>query len=127
MIITSYVSTLKQVFNYNGRTIRRDFWIYNLLNLGLLIVWLFLRVYFRFDDVRELIDYVFSGIVMVLLIPGIALSVRRLHDISRSGWYLCLNLVPVVGQLLLLVYYLTDSSPAYNQYGEYPKFKPNEF
>lgn len=64
-----------------------------------------------------------AGLVsLVLLLPGIAVAIRRLHDINRSGWYLLLSLIPVIGVLLLIfLYYIKDSQPGDNQYGPNPK------
>lgn len=54
---------------------------------------------------------------LVLLLPNVALSVRRLHDTDRSGWWLLLGLVPVIGSLVLLVFYLLPSTPGPNRFG----------
>ena len=60
---------------------------------------------------------------LVVLIPCIALSVRRLHDIGKSGWFLLLNLIPIVGGIILIVWYCQDSQPYKNQFGDSPKYK----
>jgi len=54
---------------------------------------------------------------LVLLLPNVALSIRRLHDTDRSGWWLLLGLVPVIGSLVLLVFYLLPSTPGPNRFG----------
>jgi uncharacterized membrane protein YhaH (DUF805 family) len=58
---------------------------------------------------------------LAVLIPGIAVSVRRLHDTSRSGWWLLIALVPLVGSIVLLVFMVQDSNPESNLYGPNPK------
>lgn len=58
---------------------------------------------------------------LAVLIPGIAVSVRRLHDISRSGWWLLIGLVPIIGTIVLIVFMVQDSQPVENQYGQNPK------
>ena len=58
------------------------------------------------------------------LVPGLAVSVRRLHDIGKSGWWLLLNIVPLVGPLVLLYFAVKDSQPGSNQYGPNPKAVP---
>ena len=54
-------------------------------------------------------------------IPSLAVSVRRLHDIGRSGWWLLISLVPVVGWILTLIWYVSDSEAEENKYGPNPK------
>ena len=58
---------------------------------------------------------------LAMFIPGLAVSVRRLHDIGRSGWWLLLSLIPLVGAIILIIWYCTDSQPGANQYGSNPK------
>ena len=59
--------------------------------------------------------------VLVLFIPGLAVAVRRLHDIGKSGWMLLITLIPLIGVIWLLVLLLTDSNSEENLYGENPK------
>ncbi len=56
-----------------------------------------------------------------VLIPGLAVSIRRLHDISKSGWWLLIAFVPLIGGIVLLIFMVTDSTPGNNQYGPNPK------
>ena len=58
-----------------------------------------------------------------VLIPGLAVSCRRLHDIGKSGWFLLVNLIPFVGQIVMIVCLSQDSNPGSNEYGECPKAK----
>ncbi len=58
---------------------------------------------------------------LALLIPSIAVSVRRLHDISHSGWWLLIGLIPLIGAIVLLVFMVQDGKPGQNQYGANPK------
>ena len=58
---------------------------------------------------------------LAVLIPSIAVSVRRLHDTDRSGWWLLIGLVPLIGAIVLLVFMVLDSKPDENQYGSNPK------
>ena len=64
----------------------------------------------------------FGGIyIIAVLIPGLAVSVRRLHDIGKSGWYYLIGLVPIVGSLILLVWFCTEGERNSNGWGEDPK------
>jgi uncharacterized membrane protein YhaH (DUF805 family) len=58
---------------------------------------------------------------LAVLIPGISVTVRRLHDTNRSGWWWWIQLVPIVGGIVLLIFMFTDSTPGGNQYGPNPK------
>lgn len=58
---------------------------------------------------------------LAVLIPSLAVSVRRLHDTSRSGWWLLIALIPLVGAIVLIVFMAQDSKPGENQYGANPK------
>lgn len=62
---------------------------------------------------------------IILLLPTIAVSARRLHDTGRSGWWLLLFFVPVIGLLVLLVFFCTRSDPGHNRYGEEPVSPPD--
>jgi uncharacterized membrane protein YhaH (DUF805 family) len=66
---------------------------------------------------------VFSGLYsLAVLIPALAVAVRRLHDTGRSGWWLLIGLIPLVGPIVLLVFYLLDSDREPNAYGPSPKY-----
>ena len=58
---------------------------------------------------------------LAVLTPGIAVSVRRLHDTDRSGWWLLIGLIPLIGCIVLLVFMVQDGKPGANQYGANPK------
>jgi len=65
----------------------------------------------------DIVEFVYS---IAVFIPALAVTVRRLHDTGRSGWWLLLFLIPVIGFIVLLVFYCQDSKPD-NQYGRNPK------
>ena len=68
---------------------------------------------------------ILSGIYgLAVLIPGLAVAVRRLHDTGRSGWWLLIGLVPLIGAIVLIVFMATDGEPGDNAYGPNPKFAP---
>ena len=59
--------------------------------------------------------------VLAMLIPGLAVAVRRLHDVGKSGWMILISLIPLIGAIWLLVLMVTDSNHGENQYGQNPK------
>ena len=58
---------------------------------------------------------------LAVLIPGVAVAVRRLHDVGKSGWMILIALIPLIGAIWLIVLYVTDSNPGDNEYGPNPK------
>jgi len=106
---------------FSGRARRSEYWyfylFYVLIVIGLAIV-------DGISGTRNATAGVglFSGVFgLAMLIPSLAVSVRRLHDTGRSGWWLLIALVPVIGAIVLLVFVLLDSAPGANQYGANPK------
>ena len=58
---------------------------------------------------------------LALLVPNLAVSVRRLHDTGRSGWFLLISVIPIIGWIILIVWLATEGEPGPNVYGESPK------
>ena len=59
--------------------------------------------------------------LLAIILPSLAVAVRRLHDIGKSGWMILISLIPLIGGIWLLVLLVTDSNPGNNQYGPNPK------
>jgi len=109
-----YLEAFRNYANFSGRARRKALWMFLLLHM---IVY---AVLFAIDIGIGTIG-VFSGIYsLAALVPIIAVQVRRLHDVGRSGWWLLISLVPIVG-LIILVFFIQDSAPGENQYGANPK------
>lgn len=70
------------------------------------------------ENGQGLLSSVYS---LAVLIPGLAVGVRRLHDTNRTGLWLLIALVPCIGAIILLVYFVQDSDPGSNEYGPNPK------
>ena len=116
-----YLKCLSQYADFHGRARRKEYWMFVLFNVIYSIVLLIL------DSVLGLMDSeiglgVFSGLYsLFVLIPGLAVCVRRLHDIGKSGWNWFFCLIPIVGSIILLVWYCRDSEAGGNAYGDNPK------
>jgi uncharacterized membrane protein YhaH (DUF805 family) len=123
-----YMTALKKYAVFSGRSRRREFWWFVVVNavisgiLGCLSnrpddasYWNYLG-----DDPNfwNYLGLIFS---LAILIPSIAVQVRRLHDTGRTGWWWFIGLVPCVGWIILLVFNLFDSQPGPNKYGPNPK------
>lgn len=109
-----YVKVLKNYVGFAGRARRREYWFFMLFNV---LVTLALSVVDAALDTSVLVG-LYS---LAVLLPSIAVTVRRLHDTGRSAWWLLIGLVPVVGGIILLVFMLLDGTPGPNQYGQSPK------
>ncbi|MHC4458274.1 MAG: DUF805 domain-containing protein [Planctomycetota bacterium] len=110
-----YLEVLKKYAVFSGRARRKEYWMFFLFNI---------IIAFVLGLIEGLVGS--QGIVAMLyflavLIPGIAVSVRRLHDTDRSGWWLLIGLIPLIGAIVLLVFLVQDSKPGENQYGLNPK------
>ncbi len=113
-----YINTLRNKYaEFNGRARRSEFWYYTLFNL---IVSMGLGMMDTFTGIGFL-----SGLyALVVIIPGIAVAIRRLHDSGKSGWWLLVILVPFVGWVILIYFLVKDSQPFDNLYGPSPKSFP---
>jgi uncharacterized membrane protein YhaH (DUF805 family) len=110
-----YMEVLKKYAVFSGRARRKEFWMYFLFYLIIVIA---LSVIEMLIGLPGVLSGLYS---LALLIPSIAVTVRRLHDTGRSGWWWFIGLIPVIGVIVLLVFMVQDSQPGDNQYGPNPK------
>ncbi len=116
-----YLEVLKKYAVFSGRARRKEFWFFVLFNIIISIVLAVIDGVtgsFSPEAGMGLLGGIYT---LAVLIPGIAVSVRRLHDTERSGWWLLIALVPLIGAIVLLVFMVQDSKPGQNQYGANPK------
>ena len=106
---------------FGGRARRKEYWYYFLFNaLIAIVLGIIDGVTGTFS--REVGLGLLGGLYsLAVFIPGFAVSVRRLHDTGKSGWWLLIPLVPLVGVIVFLVFTVKDSEPGENQYGPNPK------
>lgn len=116
-----YLKVLNQYADFNGRARRTEYWMFTLFNVIFTIVAVILDnvLGFTFGEIGYGAIYLLYALVM--LIPGLAVSIRRLHDVGKSGWMILISLIPFIGAIWLLVLMLTDSQPNTNEYGSNPK------
>ena len=116
-----FLKVLNQYFDFAGRARRKEYWM-------------FVLFCFLFSIIAGVLDGLFGltipvletgvlGLIvsLALMIPNLAVSVRRLHDTGRSGFMFFIILIPVIGWIWFVVLLATDSNPGANEYGEYPK------
>jgi uncharacterized membrane protein YhaH (DUF805 family) len=116
-----YLNVLQKYAVFSGRARRKEYWFFTLFNViiifGLNVIDLSAGLYAETAEIGLL-----SGLYsLAVLLPSIAVGVRRLHDTDRTGWWLLIALIPIIGVIVLLVFMVLDSSTGDNQYGPYPK------
>lgn len=109
---------LRQYATFAGRAQRSEYWWWALFNLLVFVAVGLSRGVVGADATAADVVAVFAG--LALLLPNLAVTVRRLHDIDRSGWWVLVGLVPVVGSIILLVFALLPGTPGENRFGLAP-------
>lgn len=113
---------IKNYANFEGRARRSEYWYFALVNILLIIP--FYILLFSFDQEFSQFVNVFGALYAIfflgLFIPWLAVAVRRLHDLDKSGWYLLIYFIPF-GGIVLLVWFFTEGNKFPNKYGDDPK------
>ena len=112
-----YVNALKNYATFSGRARRKEYWMFFLFNLIFSAVAGILDMIIGLDGMLGL-TALYS---LATFIPRIAVSVRRLHDIGKTGWWYFIVLIPLIGSIWYLILMCTDSKYGTNTYGENPK------
>jgi len=116
---------LENYANFDGRARRAEYWNYALANFLLMLVPYVLFMIFGAVSGSSSIAliglFIYAIIALGTFIPSLAVGVRRLHDLGKSGWYYFIALIPFVGGIILLVWFFTDGNRFTNMYGEDPK------
>ena len=124
-----YLKVLKNYAVFSGRARRSEYWMFLLFNIifGVIAMvidnMLGLRITMTIGDTSQMLPYgyVYLAYALAVFIPGLAVSVRRLHDVGKSGWFFFIVLIPLIGAIWLIVLFCTDSIAEENEYGANPK------
>ena len=118
-----YLMVLKRYAQFSGRSRRKEYWMFTLINMiiSLAIYAVSFATLSHSTMTSGILVVVFFIYSLLVLVPGLAVAVRRLHDIGKSGWMLLIGLIPIVGGIILLVWAVSDSQPGDNLYGPNPK------
>lgn len=110
--------------NFNGRARRAEYW-YFALGCFLLLIPFYIIGIIGVAIQSQILSFTGLGLyfltAIALIVPSLAVAVRRLHDLNKSGWYYFIGLIPFVGSIILLVWFFTDGNRFTNDYGEDPK------
>ncbi|GAA1216796.1 DUF805 domain-containing protein [Pseudonocardia alaniniphila] len=119
-----YAKVLRQYADFNGRARRTEYWMFTLVSV---IVGLVLRL---IDEVvfvgPGLSTTGWLGLIysVAVIVPTLAVGVRRLHDTGRSGWWLLIAVIPLIGAIVLIVFFALEGQRSSNAYGPDPKTVP---
>lgn len=116
-----YLKVLNQYADFKGRARRKEYWMFTLFNIifAILCMGLDNLIGMTFSDLPY--GFIYVLYILIVFIPGLAVAVRRLHDIGKSGWYYFIGLIPIAGPIVLLVWFCQDSQLGTNKWGENPK------
>jgi uncharacterized membrane protein YhaH (DUF805 family) len=116
-----FITALKKYAVFSGRSRRSEYWYFGLFYL---IIYVLLAIVDGIAGTYNEMSSVglLTGIFMLgVLIPSLAVSVRRLHDTDRTGWWLLIGLIPLIGAIILIVFSVQDSGAGTNRFGPNPK------
>lgn len=119
-----YLKVLRNYANFNGRARRKEYWMFFLFNTIFAIMAMILDNVFgiAINGVGYGGLYILYG--LFALVPGLAVLVRRLHDVGKSGWMMLIAFIPIIGGIWLIVLMCMDGEAGSNQYGPNPKLAP---
>lgn len=116
-----FMDAVKSVYSnyvtFEGRARRSEYWWFALFYL--IVAFVLMGVIGTISDTLGSVLY--GLFVLGSLLPAIAVQVRRLHDTGKSGWWVLIGLIPLVGAIVLIIFYVGDSQPGSNQHGPNPK------
>lgn len=115
-----YLLAFRKFAEFKGRSPRKEYWMFTLFNL-LIALGLGMLAGLVGGKGGGLTDVVSGLYTLVVFVPSLALSVRRLHDTGKSGWWMLITLIPLVGPLIMLFFMAKDSQLGTNEYGPNPK------
>lgn len=106
-----FKKVIKNTFNYKGRARRKEYWYY------ILVASIIILIGFTLDGILDTPDTLSGLAGFILFFPSLAVTIRRLHDIGKSGWWYLISAIPLIGSLILLFWNCQETSPETNQWG----------
>ena len=111
---------IKDVFNFTGRSRRKEYWAATLFNS--IFIFIFLASIFIEDhSISKILYFLYVIFILIIAIPNFSLCIRRLHDVGKSGWFYLIGFIPIINLWPVALILFVDSEPHNNQWGEDPK------
>ncbi|MEP1489780.1 MAG: DUF805 domain-containing protein [Algibacter sp.] len=107
--------------NFQGRARRQEYWMFNLFQLIFVYGGMAILGGIGYAIDIPFLVFIIYIYILATLIPSIAVSVRRLHDVGKSGWFLLISLIPIIGGIWIFVLSVTEGDKGTNEYGPDPK------
>jgi uncharacterized membrane protein YhaH (DUF805 family) len=108
----SYINAMRRYFDFSGRSTRAQFWLFSLVMLVMVIIAIIID-----SAISSQPGIITALVVIAHLLPSLAVTVRRLHDINRSSWWVFIQLVPLIGLIVMLVFLCSGSTQGPNRFG----------
>lgn len=122
-----YFDVLKKYAVFEGRAGRREYWMFVLfsfiVSIVVAIIGSVLGAIVHLSIFGTIISWAYS---LAVLLPSLAVGVRRLHDTGREGWWMLICLIPFIGAIIFIVFMVLESQPVSNKYGPNPNWVPIE-
>lgn len=116
-----YLKALKNYVGFSGRSRRKEYWMFTLFNVIAAIIAMVLDNVLGLASATTGYGPIYGLYFLAVLLPSLAVAIRRLHDTDRSGWWLLLGLIPLIGAIILIVWMATDGTVGDNRFGSNPK------
>ncbi len=116
-----YLEVLKKYAVFSGRARRKEYWLFVLFNVIIAFVLGAIDGAVGLADTESGLGLLSGLYTLAVIIPSLAVSVRRLHDTDHSGWWWLIVLVPIIGAIVLLIFMIRDGQPGHNRFGLNPK------
>lgn len=122
-----YKVALSKYAVFTGRSQRAEYWFFTFYTLAINMIFGLVQFVILTNEggtmssEYSLISTLSTLFTLAMIIPGLAVAIRRLHDIGKSGWWVLIAFVPLIGVLVLLLFFIRDSQEGSNVYGENPK------
>ncbi len=112
-----FVDAIKSGFNnyvgFSGRACRSEYWFW-------LLFWVLAAIVATVIDAALGLGFVSALVALGLFLPSLAVAIRRLHDLDKSGWWILLSLIPLIGAIILIVWFCTKGTTGPNRFGPDP-------
>lgn len=121
-----FLDVFKKTLDFKSRSRRKEYWMFILFTSIISVVLSIIEIVLGLEIATDigLLSTIFT---LIILIPSLSVTVRRLHDIGRTGWWVLLSFIPILGWIVLFIFTLLDSEAGSNKYGSNPKEFEHDF